>query len=90
MPGLTAALGAMVSSLSYEQPPAEVAVTAKLGITDCTAAMLAGRDQPVSRLMADMVEPQSSGEARLLFERLQGLEQQAGTKGLYELGANGG
>src|ERR1035437_4293303 len=69
MPGLTAALGTMVSSLTYEQLPAEVATTEKLGITDCTAALLAGRAQPVSRLMADMVQPQSSGEARLLFDR---------------------
>jgi 2-methylcitrate dehydratase PrpD len=69
MPGLTASLATMVSSLRYEALPAEVAATSKLGITDCTAAMLAGRDEPVSQLMADMVSPASQGEARVLFDR---------------------
>jgi len=59
-----------VSSVSYDRLPGAVAATAKLGITDCVGAMLAGRDQPVAKLMAEMVQPEPArGEARVLFDR---------------------
>ena len=70
MSGLTSSMAQFVSSVYYEALPGAVAATAKLGITDCVGAMLAGRDEPVAKLMTEIVQPaQAGGEARVLFDR---------------------
>ncbi|OGA95693.1 MAG: hypothetical protein A3G27_14415 [Betaproteobacteria bacterium RIFCSPLOWO2_12_FULL_66_14] len=69
MPGLTRRMAEFAAGLSYESIPPQAAATAKLGITDCTGAMFAGRGEPVSKLMMELAQPAQAGEARVLYDR---------------------
>ncbi|HLJ62767.1 MAG TPA: MmgE/PrpD family protein [Stellaceae bacterium] len=63
---LTRALGDFASRLSFAALPPRAVDVVRLGFTDCIAAMLAGIDEPVSRLIREELDTRGlSGEARL-------------------------
>jgi 2-methylcitrate dehydratase PrpD len=50
--GLTADMGRFVAGLRYDLLPAEAVKTVRLGFTDCTACLITGWNQPVTRTAA--------------------------------------
>jgi 2-methylcitrate dehydratase PrpD len=65
---LTRALGQFASSLRFEALPKAAVDVVRLGFTDCVAAMLAGTDEPVARIVREGLGTRGArGEARLCF-----------------------
>lgn len=55
MTGLTMNIAAFVSGLSTQDIPARCLDAARIGMRDCVAVMIAGRNEPAPRLVADTV-----------------------------------
>lgn len=53
--GLTAEIGVFLVGLSESAVPPETLAPLRTGFTDCVAVMIAGRDEPVSRMVAASV-----------------------------------
>jgi aconitate decarboxylase len=49
--GLTADIGQFLGNADFDRLPTEAVATVKLGFTDCLAVMIAGWDEPVSRMI---------------------------------------
>jgi 2-methylcitrate dehydratase PrpD len=65
---LTQTLGRFASELTFEKLPAEAVEVVKTGFTDTIAVMLAGRDEPVAKIVRDSLGSRgASKEARLLL-----------------------
>jgi len=65
---LTHAFGAFASGLRYEDLPQAAVGVVRLGFTDCTATMLAGGSEPVSRMVREALGTRGArGEARIAF-----------------------
>jgi 2-methylcitrate dehydratase PrpD len=69
MQGLTAQLGAFVAQPGLDRIPEEALRTVRSGFIDTVATMLAGRDEPVTKLVGDHVRARRSAlaEASLLL-----------------------
>jgi 2-methylcitrate dehydratase PrpD len=66
MANLTRELGAFVAQLTFEQIPQEALTVIHTGFSDCVGVMLAGRVEPVTRLLRQVLAP-AAGPATLLF-----------------------
>jgi len=53
--GLTAEIGAFLADMRQSAVPPETLAPVRTGFTDCVAVMIAGRDEPVSRMVANSV-----------------------------------
>jgi 2-methylcitrate dehydratase PrpD len=53
--GLTAEIGTFLADMRQTAMPPETLKPVRTGFTDCVAVMIAGRDEPVSRMVADSV-----------------------------------
>lgn len=69
MTGLTASLAQFVANPGFESPPAEAARIVKTGFIDTVATMIAGRNEPVVRIVREFVAAKKSGarEAHVIF-----------------------
>jgi len=63
--GLTAALAKFVSRLEFGAIPEAAWPIVRSGFADCVAAMAAGRNEPVVRILTTMLGPGGDGEATL-------------------------
>ena len=66
MTDITRALGAFVAQLKFEQIPAAALEVIHTGFTDCVGVMLAGRDEPPTRILLDVLAP-PPGPSTLTF-----------------------
>jgi 2-methylcitrate dehydratase PrpD len=66
MTNLTRELGAFIAQLSYEKIPAEALPVIYTGFTDCVGVMIAGRDEPPTKVLLEALAP-AAGPATLLF-----------------------
>ncbi len=66
MTDLTRELGAFVAQLTFEQIPAAALDVIHTGFADCVGVMLAGRDEPPTRLLTEVLAP-PPGPATLTF-----------------------
>lgn len=66
MTNVTAELGAFVANLKFEDIPAEALDVIHTGFTDCVGVMLAGRDEPPTRILIDVLNP-PAGSSTLVF-----------------------
>jgi 2-methylcitrate dehydratase PrpD len=65
---LTRSFGRFASEIRFESLPAEAVEVVRTGFTDCVAVMLAGRDEPVARIVRDSLGSRGQArEARLLL-----------------------
>jgi 2-methylcitrate dehydratase PrpD len=53
--GLTAEIGTFLADMRQRTVPPETLAPVRTGFTDCVAVMIAGRDEPVSRMIAKSV-----------------------------------
>jgi 2-methylcitrate dehydratase PrpD len=53
--GLTAEIGTFVAGMRHRDVPPETLAPVRSGFTDCVGVMIAGRDQPMSRIVAESV-----------------------------------
>ena len=65
--GLTAEIGAFLAAMRRCSVPPEALKPVRAGFTDCVAVMIAGRDEPVSRIVAASVGA-SVRKDRVLFD----------------------
>lgn len=61
MTGLTVVLSGFVAEPGFERPPEDAARIAKTGFVDTVATMIAGRDEPVVRIVREFVAAKKSG-----------------------------
>lgn len=66
MTHVTRDLGAFVAQLKFQDIPAEALDVIHTGFADCVGTLLAGREEPPTRLLTQVLNP-PSGEATLLF-----------------------
>jgi len=66
MTQLTRELGAFVAGLTYQQIPPEALDVIHTGFTDCVGVMLAGRDEPPTRILTEVLNP-VDGTSSLVF-----------------------
>lgn len=66
MTNITRDLGVFAATLSYEQIPAEALEVIHTGFADCVGVMLAGRDEPPTQILTQVLAP-PSGPATLVF-----------------------
>lgn len=71
--GLTQWLGKLASGLRFEALPVDAVDVVRAGITDCVATTLAGRNEPVTRLLTEVLRAGSEGEATLCFSEKRSL-----------------
>ena len=69
MTGLTESLARFVANPGFDAPPAEAARIVRTGFIDTVATMIAGRDEPVVRIVREFVAARQSAarEAHVLF-----------------------
>jgi len=69
MAGLTESLSHFIANPGFEKLPAEAARIVKTGFIDTVATMIAGRDEPVVRIVREYVAAKKSGarEAHVVF-----------------------
>ena len=68
MTQLTRELGAFVAQLKYEQIPQAALDVIHMGFADCVGVMLAGRDEPPTKILTEVLNP-VPGPANLMFTR---------------------
>ena len=66
MTSLTRDLGAFVAQLNFKQIPQDALTVIHTGFTDCVGVMLAGRDEPPTRILTQVLSP-VAGPANLVF-----------------------
>lgn len=66
MTNVTKDLGAFVARLKFEDIPAAALDVIHTGFTDCTGVMLAGREEPPTRILTQVLDP-VAGSATLVF-----------------------
>ena len=66
MTQLTHDLGAFVAQLKYEHLPQAAVDVIHMGFADCVGVMLAGRDEPPTTILTDVLQP-VAGPANLVF-----------------------
>lgn len=66
MTNITRDLGAFAASLKYEQIPHEALEVIHTGFADCVGVMLAGRDEPPTRILTEVLAP-PAGPSTLVF-----------------------
>lgn len=66
MTNITRDLGAFAASLKYEQIPQEALEVIHTGFADCVGVMLAGRDEPPTRILTEVLAP-PAGPSTLVF-----------------------
>lgn len=66
MTQLTKHLGTFVAQLTYDQIPKEALTVIHTGFSDCVGVLLAGRNQPATKLLQQTLDP-APGPATLLF-----------------------
>ncbi len=66
MTQLTRELGTFVAQLKYEQIPQAALDVIHMGFADCVGVMLAGRDEPPTRILTEVLSP-VAGPANLVF-----------------------
>ncbi len=68
MTQITRELGAFVAQLKYEHLPQAALDVIHMGFADCVGVMLAGRDEPPTKILTEVLNP-ASGPANLMFTR---------------------
>ncbi|MDO9024046.1 MmgE/PrpD family protein [Zwartia sp.] len=66
MTNITRDLGAFAASLKYEQIPENALNVIHTGFADCVGVMLAGRDEPPTRILTEVLAP-PAGPSTLVF-----------------------
>ena len=66
MTNVTQELGAFVARLAFEDIPVTALDVIHTGFTDCVGVMLAGREEPPTRLLTEVLDP-APGQATLVF-----------------------
>lgn len=66
MTSLTRELGAFVAQLHYDQLPQAALDVIHMGFADCVGVMLAGRDEPPTKILTEVLNP-IAGPATLIF-----------------------
>ncbi len=66
MTQLTRELGAFVAQLKYEKIPQAALDVIHMGFADCVGVMLAGREEPPTRILTEVLNP-VAGPANLVF-----------------------
>jgi len=66
MTNITRDLGNFAAHLKYEQIPAEALDVIHTGFADCVGVMLAGRDEPPTRILTEVLAP-PAGPSTLVF-----------------------
>ena len=66
MTDITRELGAFVANLKFEQIPAAALDVIHMGFADCVGVMLAGRDEPPTRILTQVLAP-VAGTSNLVF-----------------------
>lgn len=66
MTSLTRELGAFVAQLHYDQLPQAALDVIHMGFADCVGVMLAGRDEPPTKILTEVLNP-ITGPATLIF-----------------------
>ena len=66
MTDITRELGAFVANLKFEQIPAAALDVIHMGFADCVGVMLAGRDEPPTRILTQVLAP-VAGTSSLVF-----------------------
>ena len=75
--GLTCSLGRFIADLSPNRVPDEAARIARTGFIDCVGTMIAGRMQPCTQILKDVLAP-GKGPATLYFSGEQSPGPEAG------------
>ncbi|MDO8693425.1 MAG: MmgE/PrpD family protein [Sheuella sp.] len=66
MTQLTRELGIFVAQLKYDQIPQAALDVIHMGFADCVGVMLAGRDEPPTKILTEVLNP-AAGPANLMF-----------------------
>ena len=78
MSGLTRQLAEFVSGIEFPQLPPQAVETVKRGAIDCVGVLFAGLDEPVARVVRDLVAANpGAGEATVLFGAARAVSQDA-------------
>ena len=66
MTDITRELGAFVAGLTYDKIPKAAVEVIHMGFADCVGVMLAGRDEPPTKILKEVLAP-PAGTSTLMF-----------------------